>query len=138
MRITNKHKFIVISHRNQKQFNIVVIKFKNFSVYVQRKIDVILRVYCVFIKIYVDDIVIFNKTLKKHLTYLRKMFQLLNFYNIRLSLKKSFLKYFIVVLLKQKIDAFEFTIIVNKLIVIINLRFLYIFKNFEKYFDFIE
>ena len=138
MRITNKHKFIVILYRDQKQFNVVVIKFKNFSIYVQRKINAILRVYCVFVRTYVDDIVIFNKTLKKHLIYLREVFQLLNFYNIRLLFKKSFLKYFIVVLLKQKIDAFEFTIIVNKLIVIVNLRFSYIFKNFEKYFDFIE
>ena len=74
MRIANKHKFIVILHCNQKQFNIVVMKFKNFSIYIQQKIDAILRVYRVFIKIYVDDIVIFNKTLKKHLIYLREMF----------------------------------------------------------------
>ena len=138
IRVIDKHKLIVISHRNQKQFNVVVMRFKNFSIYVQRKIDAILRVYRVFVKIYVDDIVIFSKTLKKHLIHLRKIFQLLNSYNIRLSFKKSFLKYFIVVLLKQKIDAFEFTIIVDKLIVIINLRFSYIFKNFEKYLDFTE
>ena len=74
MRITNKHKFIVILYRDQKQFNVVVIKFKNFSIYVQRKINAILRVYCVFVKIYVDDIVIFNKTLKKHLIHLCKIF----------------------------------------------------------------
>ena len=138
MRITNKHKFIVISHCDQKQFNVVVMKFKNFSVYVQRKIDAILRVYRAFVKTYVDDIVIFNKTLKKHLIHLREIFQLLNSYNIRLSFKKSFLKYFIVVLLKQKIDAFEFTIIADKLIAIVNLRFSYTLKNFEKNFDFIK
>ena len=74
MRITNKHKFIVILHCNQKQFNVVVMKFKNFLVYVQRKIDTILRVYRVFVRIYVDDIIIFSKTLKKHLIHLREVF----------------------------------------------------------------
>ena len=138
IRVTNRHKLIVISHRDQKQFNVIVMRFKNSSVYVQRKIDAILRVYRVFVKIYVDDIVMFNKTLKKHLIHLRKIFQLLNSYNIRLSFKKSFLKYFIVVLLKQKIDAFEFTIVVDKLIVIINLRFFYTLKNLKRYLDFTE
>ena len=74
MRIANKHKLIVISHRDQKQFNVIVIKFKNFSIYVQRKINTILRVYRVFVKTYVDNIIIFNKTLKKHLTHLREIF----------------------------------------------------------------
>ena len=112
--------------------------FKNSSIYVQRKINIILRIYRVFVKIYVDDIVIFNKTLKKHLNYLRKMFRLLNLFNIRLLFKKLYLNYSIVVFLKQKIDVFDFIIIVDKLIVIINLRFSYIFKNFEKYFEFIS
>ena len=74
--------------------------------------------------------------MKKHLNYLRKVFRLLNSFNIRLSFKKLYLNYSIVVFLKQKIDAFDFIIIVNKLIIIINLRFSYIFKNFEKYFEF--
>ena len=138
IRVANRHKFIVISHRDQKQFNVVVMRFKNFSVYVQRKIDAILRVYRVFVRVYVDDIVIFSKTLKKHLIHLREIFQLLNSYNIRFSFKKSFLEYFIVALLKQKIDVFDLIIVANKLVVIINLRFFYTLKNLKKYLDFIE
>ena len=138
MRITNRYKFIVISHRDQKQFNVIVMSFKNSSFYVQRKIDNLLRVVRRFAKVYVDDIIIFNKILKKHLTHLREIFNILNSYEVRLSFKKFFFDYSIVVLLKQKIDVFEFIIVVDKLIVIIKLRFFYIFKNLEKYLELIE
>ena len=113
-------------------------KFKNNFVYVQRKIDAILRIYRVFAKIYVDDIVVFNRILKKHLNYLRQIFQLLNFYDIRLSSKKSFLNYSIVVLFDQKIDVFDFIIVVDKLTTIVNLKFSYTLKNLKKYLNLID
>ena len=138
MQITNWHKLIVISHRKQKQFNVVVMNYINSSIYVQRKINVILRVFRVFVKAYVNDIVIFNKTLKKHLIHLHQIFQLLNSYNIRLSSKKSYLKYFIVALLNQKMNVFDFIIVANKLTIIVNLRFFYIFKNLKSYLNFID
>ena len=37
-----------------------MMKFKNSSVYVQKKIDYILRAYREFAKAYVNDIVVFN------------------------------------------------------------------------------
>ena len=98
----------------------------------------ILCVYRVFVKTYIDDIVIFNKTLKKHLIYLNKVFQLLNLYNIRLSFKKLYLKYSIVALLKQKINVFNLTIVIDKLTTIFNFQFLIILKNLKTYFDFID
>ena len=70
MQIANRYKFIVISHREQKQFNVVIMKYINSSTYVQRKTNVIFRIFRVIVKTYVNDIVIFNKTLKKHLTHL--------------------------------------------------------------------
>ena len=112
--------------------------FKNSSAYVQRKIDAILRVYRAFARTYVNDIVIFSKTLKKHLTHLRDVFQLLNSYDIRLSSKKSYLNYSTVALLKQKIDVFDLTIAADKLTAITNLRFSYTLKNLEGYLDFTE
>ena len=115
-----------------------IIKFENNFVYVQRKIDAILRIYRVFAKVYVDNIVVFNRILKKHLNHLRQIFQLLNFYSIRFSSKKSFLNYSIVALFDQKIDVFDFIIIANKLIVIINLKFFYILKNLKNYLNLID
>ena len=138
IQITNRYKLIVISHKNQKQFNVAIMSFKNSSIYVQRKINVILRVYKIFVKVYVNDIIMFNKILKKHLFHLRQIFELLNFFDIRFSFKKSYLNYFIVTLLKQKVDVFDLTIVVDKLTIIANLRFSYILKNLKKYLSFID
>ena len=44
--------------------------FKNSSIYVQRKINVMLRIYKIFARAYVNDIMIFNRTLKKHIVHL--------------------------------------------------------------------
>ena len=76
-----------MSHREQKQFNVIVINYKNNSLYVQKKINFLLRIVRRFIKVYVDDIVVFNRILKKHKTHLHKVFELLNFYKMRLSSK---------------------------------------------------
>ena len=133
IRIADRHKLTVMSHKEQKQFNVTIMRFKNSPAYVQRKIDAILRVYRAFAKAYVDDIVVFSRILKKHLDHLRQIFQLLNSYGIRLSPKKSFLGYSTVVLLDQKVDAFDFTIAANKLAVITNLKFPYTLKNLKSY-----
>ena len=138
MKLIDRHKFIVMSHREQKQFNVVVMKFKNSSTYVQRKIDVILRVYREFVKIYVNDIVIFNRILKKHIAHFHVVFQLLNFYDINLSSKKFFLDYSIVALFDQKINVFDFTTAVDKLKIIFKLNFFYILKKLKTYSDFID
>ena len=127
-----------MSHQKQKQFNIIVIKFKNNSIYVQKKIDIILRIYKVFIKTYVNDIVIFNRILKKHVSHFRQIFQLLNFYNIRLLFKKSYLDYFIIALLNQKMNAFNLIITTNKFVVIVNLKYFHTLKDLKIYFEFIE
>ena len=74
--------------------------FRNIFAYIQRQIDVILRQYRVFARVYIDDIVVFNKILKKHLKHLTKMFELFRRLNIALKSFKTFLKYFIVVLLE--------------------------------------
>ena len=115
-----------------------MMKFKNNSIYVQKKIDDILRTYREFAKIYMNDIVVFNQTLKKHLIHLNIIFQIMNFYDINFSSKKSFLNYFIVAFLNQKMNAFELIIAIEKLNAIIKLNFLYTFKNLKTYFNLID
>ena len=138
IRLADKHKLIVVFHRSQKQFNVTMMKFKNSSTYIQKKIDDILRAYSEFAKIYVNDIVVFSQILKKHLTHLSIIFQVMNFYGISFSSKKSFLSYFTVALLSQKIDAFDFSIVSEKLDAIARLNFSYTFKNLKIYFDLID
>lgn len=107
--------------------------FKNSPPYVQRKIDSLLRAVRRFARAYVDDIVVFSKTLEKHLAYLHKVSQLLDSYGVRLSSKKSYLGYPTVALLGQKVDAFGLTIAADKLAAIARLRFPYTLKDLEGY-----
>jgi len=58
-----------------------------------------LRTYCAFARAYIDDIVIFSKTLNKHVEHLYIMFDLLNNKEVILSTKKFYLEYLIVTLL---------------------------------------
>ena len=82
-----------MSHRSQKQFNVIAMNFKNSSLYIQRQIDNIFRLHRQYVRAYVNDIIIFNKILKKHVQYLHAMFDLLDFKKMTLSFKKSFLNY---------------------------------------------
>ena len=103
-----------------------------------KKIDIILRIYKIFVKTYVDDIVVFNRILKKHVNYLRQIFQLLNLYDIRLSFKKSYFDVFFVALLNQKMNVFDLIITANKLAVIVNLKYFHTLKDLKIYLNFIE
>ena len=136
VRISDRHKLTVVSHRGQEQFNVAVMGFKNSPAYVQRKIDTILRIYKAFAKAYVDDIVVFSRTLEEHVSHLRQVFQLLDSYGIRLSPKKSYLGYPTVALLGQKVDAFGLTIAADKLAAIANLKYPHTLKDLEIYLGF--
>ena len=115
-----------------------IIKFKNFSSYVQQQIDNLLHFHHQYIKAYVDDIVIFFKTLNEYLAYLRVIFELLNVKDVTLSIKKSFIDYSTITLLSQRINAFEFSTIIKKIDVIKRLAFLYILIDLKLYLRLIK
>ena len=138
MRIIDRHKLTIISHKKQKQYNVTVMSFKNSSIYVQRKINVMLRIYKVFARVYVNDVMIFSHTLKKHIVHLHAIFELFDFFDITLSSKKSFFDYFTIALLNQKIDVFDLTTTIDKLKIIMKLNFFYTLKNLKDYFDLID
>ena len=89
-----------------------------------------------YVRAYVNDIMIFNKILKKHVQHLHAMFGLLNFKKMTLSFKKSFLNYSIVIFLDQKIDVFDFIVVVDKITAIQKLNFFYILTNLKLYLKF--
>ena len=134
----NRHKFIVMSHREQKQFNVAVMRYKNSSSYVQRQVDTILRFHKNYVRNYIDDIVIFSKFLKKHVQHLHVIFQLFSDLNISLSLKKIFLEYSIVQLFEEKMNAFDLTTVVEKIEAIFKLKFFVNLKELKTYLDFID
>ena len=138
VRLKDRHKLTIISHRDQKQFNVAVMRFKEFSTYVQKQIDVILRKHKDYSRVFINDIVIYSKTLKNHIKHLHAIFSLLKSFNISLNLEKSFLNYSSIQLLKQKVDVFDLIIVSEKIEAIIKFEFLRNLKNFEIYLDFIE
>ena len=112
--------------------------YRNSFVYVQKMINKILRPYRHFYYIYVDDIVIFFTSLKKHLSHLRLVFSTFKKINIHLSSQKSFLDYSFVQLLNQKIDILKLTTTKKKLIVITNFFFSRTLVQLKKYLNFIK
>ena len=95
-----------MSHRDQEFFNVIVMKYKNSLAYMQKQIDRLLRFYK-FVKIYIDDIVIYFKILKKHIAHLREIFNTFIVNNIFIKSQKTFVEYFTMHLLNQKIDFLE-------------------------------
>ena len=132
----DKHKLTVITHREQKSFNVIVMNYKNSSIYVQRQIDRFFRFYRAFAKTYVNDIVIHFNILQKHFTHLTKIFNMLRANNISIKFEKIFIDYFIVHLLDQKVDSLELITIEKKFKVISRLFFSITFQLFETYLEF--
>ena len=131
---------IVIFHRDNKYFNVTIMSFKKTSIYVQRKIDQLIKKYELqkFIRAYINDIIIFNQSFEKHLKHLIVVFFV--FFRLRIVLKffKTYIDYSFVILLKQYIIVLKFIIVTKKLKVIFKLRFSIIFKKFEHYLKLID
>ena len=138
MHFNDKHKLTVVFHRDQKSFNVVVMNYKNFSIYVQRQINRILRFHREYARAYVDDIMIFFKTLKDHVKHFYQTFNTLNLNNIFLQSTKVFIDYSIVQLLNQKVNFFDLTTIENKFRVIILLKFFKSLRQLKSYLSLIE
>ena len=60
-----------------------------------------------FVKVYIDDLITFSKDFDLYFKHLRKLFQLLRELKIIINLKKTFLNYFNVTLLEQRVDIFK-------------------------------
>ena len=59
----------------------------------QRQTNRLLRLFKEFIKGYVDDIIIFLKTLAEYILYLRQIFILFKRVGVAFKILKSFIKY---------------------------------------------
>ena len=134
----NRHKLTMINHRNQKFFNVAIMKYKNSLVYVQRQIDRLFRSYRHYVKTYVDDIVIYFKTLDEHKIHLRSIFDMFKINNISIKSKKIFIDYFTVHLLKQKMNFLELTTTEKKLKTISRLSYSKTLQSLKIYLKLIE
>ena len=138
IRRSNRHKFTIVSHRDQKQFNVTLMNFKSSSFYVQRQTDQMLRFYREFFRVYMNDIIIFSKILKEHIAHFRQIFQLFASKRVNLALNKSFLSYSFIMLLEQRVDSLDLSISTEKIAAIIFLRFSQSLKNLKHFLDLID
>ena len=135
---SDRHKLTVMSHKNQENFNVVVMKFKNSSTYVQRQIDRLFRQHKIYVRVYVDDIVIFSRIKKKHETHFRVVFQILKENNVSIKFIKTFLDYSSISLLDQKMNFLDLVTAIEKLKIIVKLRFSINLRQLKFYLDFID
>ena len=133
VRMMDRHKLTVVSHRGSEQWNVAVMGYRNSPAYVQRQIDSILREYRHFARAYVDDIVVFSNSLEEHLRHLNQIFALFKRMNIALKASKTFLGYPTISLLGQRVDSLGLTTAADKLEAILALAFPQTLKQLETY-----
>ena len=129
----HRPRLTVVTHRGQENFNVAVMGYKNSIAYVQRQIDRLLWPYKNFARAYVDDIVIFSRTLTEHLTHLNAIFSMLKENNISIKPTKAFLAYPTVQLLGQKVTSLGLSTSEEKLRAIAKLEFPSNLRQLETY-----
>src|SRR5437667_401480 len=107
--IKDHKKFIIISHHDLKTVSIALMNYQEFLSYAQHMMNMILCSYKFFVCYYIDDIIIFSKTLENHLQHLNMIFSLFNRLEITLKKIKTHLNYLSIILLDQQVDDFEKT-----------------------------
>ena len=130
----DRHKFTIVSHREQETFKMTVMRYRNSSIYVQKQIDRILRSFD-FARVYVNDIVVFSKIMNEHLEHLRAVFRILKSNNISINSKKAFFEYSSVTLFDQHVTFFELFTDESKLQAISNLKFSSTLSQLKTYLE---
>ena len=80
-------------------FNVILMKYKNFLLYVQRQTNALLRSYYNFVRVYINNIIIFSHILENYINHLDQIFNLFRKKRMCLFFKKFFLNYSFIMLL---------------------------------------
>ena len=94
----HRQRFIVVFHKEFENFNVAKMRFKNFVLYVQRKMNEFLRLYRYFARCYINNIIIFSRIAKKHFQHLKTIFALFTHLKIILKSKNLYLNYLLIIL----------------------------------------
>ena len=119
----DRHKFTVVSHRGQEESAVALMGYKGSPPYVQRQTDAMLRPFKEFAKAFVDDIIIFSRTLSDHINHLTRVFNLFRVRRVSLSPTKSYIGYPSVTLLGQRVDGLGMSTSKEKIQAISALKF---------------
>jgi hypothetical protein len=138
VKTTDCYKLTMMLHRDQKYFSIASMSFKNSFVYVQRRINIILRDIKNFCRAFIDDIIIFFNILNQYLKHFSRIFQRLLDHDIKLKSCKAFLNFSSIILLNKHVDEFDLYAVKNKIVVILSWKFSSTLKVLKIYLEFIE
>lgn len=103
VKMFDRYKLSVVSHRGQEMFGVAVMGFCNLAAHCQRFYDKLFYLLP-FVRCYIDDICIFSKSFEEHLLHLEKVFSLLENVGITLAPEKCFVGYHSVELLGHVVD----------------------------------
>ena len=126
------HKLTIHTHRGQETFLVPVMGARNSPAYVQRMIDRVIR-GLLNTNAYIDDIVVFSRTLDEYVEHLLRLFTRLTKFRISIAPKKTFVGFPSIQLLGRNVDAFGFSTLVEKVQAIAALDFPHRLKDLESY-----
>ena len=104
----------------------------------QQQTNQLFRFYRQFFRVFINNIIIFFYSLKKYLLYLKQIFKFFRVKRVSLILTKSFLNYFLIILLNQRVDNLDLLTLTKKIVAITSLRFLKNLKNLNYFLNFIK
>lgn len=97
----------ITPHRGSYQLTLALMGYLNSPAFCQRTLDKLIEKYkWIFVMIYVDDIVVFSKSWKEHLSHIRWVLKTLMNAGITLDKKKAFLGFKSVALLGHTVNRF--------------------------------
>ncbi len=129
------YKQTIVTHRKQEIFLVSIMRNRNFVVYVQRQMNILLKNLKDFVRTYIDDIICRSKTFEKHLRHLRILFRIFQSKEIIINSLKIFLEYLSVILLERRVNALDLIIAKEKLKAIALLKFSENLTALERYLD---
>lgn len=98
----------------------------------------ILREFRFFCRAYIDDVVIFFKTLEDHSRHLHSVFAKFQIRSISLKLSKVFINYLSITLLSQQVNELKLIADDDKMRVLQEIQFLTTLSALEKYLSLID
>ena len=102
-----------------------------------KKMNEIFKNYS-YARAYIDDVIVFSSSFKKHLQHFSSIFAFFQQWNITFKTSKTYFEYFNIFLLNQKVDSFDLITAKKKLKIIAELSFPTFLKALKKYIEMIE
>ena len=89
----HRNRMVVISQRGLEASNVALMGFKHAPAYAQRFMDKIFCKYRHFVRVYIDDIVVFSDSFEEHLEHLKIVLGILAKWRVIVAARKSFIGY---------------------------------------------